>query len=347
VTKGPVDIQAPISSSTAIPLHTKTLGPDPDITAEDSLDFHDSDQGVDILHGQEIHDVLEEEMPEKTDIMKVVGNAPEGVASHPDTAAFPQGVVPVLAEEEAIQVIAAEVVPLPILARATKPASAIEKVGQKAGAQVGAVASSKRLGDRKSKNPSMDMSGSNPYSVGGALEGLIEAGTIRSEAAPNVPDQAQIKKKKVPVSPMKVNPRQGVGKGGANEVIYLQEVQSEIATNKVRSQKLVIFNIHETLLDSSLKVEKNSNAAIRASVQTEIRRVVFRPGLIQFLSQCFMNFSVAFWGSKSKSYMDEVLLAVLKRLKGPGRMNPYLFDQGNSVRLQASKMEQRFRGTNH
>jgi hypothetical protein len=37
--------------------------------------------------------------------------------------------------------------------------------------------------------------------------------------------------------------------------------------------------------------------------------------LIEFLSSCFKNFEVAFWGSKSEVYMREIVAAVLGRMK--------------------------------
>jgi hypothetical protein len=50
--------------------------------------------------------------------------------------------------------------------------------------------------------------------------------------------------------------------------------------------------------------------------------MIFRPGLIQFLNHCFMKFTVAFRGSKSESYMEDVVAAVLARLKEGGKINP-------------------------
>ena len=72
-------------------------------------------------------------------------------------------------------------------------------------------------------------------------------------------------------------------------------------------EKLVIFNVHGTLLDSSLLVEKYPNSKIRPTVKTKSRTVLFRPWLHAFLSRCFIHFVVAFWGSKSAAYMDEVV----------------------------------------
>jgi hypothetical protein len=75
--------------------------------------------------------------------------------------------------------------------------------------------------------------------------------------------------------------------------------------------KLVIFNVHGTLVDSSLIAEKNPNSKIRPTIRTTTRRVVFRPRLRAFLSRCSLHFSVAFWGSKSAAYMDEVVPAMI------------------------------------
>jgi hypothetical protein len=35
----------------------------------------------------------------------------------------------------------------------------------------------------------------------------------------------------------------------------------------------------------------------------------------ELLLKCFKNFKVGFWGSESKSYMDEMVPALLKRVK--------------------------------
>jgi hypothetical protein len=75
------------------------------------------------------------------------------------------------------------------------------------------------------------------------------------------------------------------------------------SAGEAKDRKLVVFNLHGTLVDSSLLADKNPNSAIRATVTTENRRVTFRPWLVKFLVRCFLNFNVAFWGSKSEVYM--------------------------------------------
>lgn len=50
-------------------------------------------------------------------------------------------------------------------------------------------------------------------------------------------------------------------------------------------------------------------------MNTQIRRLVFRPWLMEFLSRCFKNFVVAFWDSKGETYIDEIAPAILARPK--------------------------------
>jgi hypothetical protein len=75
------------------------------------------------------------------------------------------------------------------------------------------------------------------------------------------------------------------------------------------------YNVHGTLLDSSLILDKNSNTSIRSTLRTVKRRVIFRPGLIDFLTRCFVHFEVVFWDSKSEVYMDDIIPAMLGRMK--------------------------------
>ena len=103
----------------------------------------------------------------------------------------------------------------------------------------------------------------------------------------------------------------GMGRDGLN-------VCMERSSGRERERdKLIILNVHGTLVDYSLEQEKNPNSRVRPTVRTRSRRVFFRPWLVPFLSKCFLNFSVAFWGSKSKSYMDDIIPAMMKTLK-PG-----------------------------
>ena len=154
-----------------------------------------------------------------------------------------------------------------------------------------------------------------PYSIQGAMDGLLEV-------AGAVPGHSPQRQKK------SIN--SGMEEGAAT--------QGEDAPAKVRSKaargvhgrpspqdsKLLVFNVHGTLLDSSLLADNNPNTAIRATLTTDNRRVVFRPWLIEFLTRCFRNFEVAFWGSKSKMYMDKIVPPLLARLQD-SKSHPPLF----------------------
>jgi hypothetical protein len=82
------------------------------------------------------------------------------------------------------------------------------------------------------------------------------------------------------------------------------------------STKLVVFNVHGTLLDCSLLDERNLNTEMKASAYTVGRRIIFRPWMADFLNHCFLTFKVAFWDSKSARYMQEMVPVMLGRLKG-------------------------------
>ena len=59
-------------------------------------------------------------------------------------------------------------------------------------------------------------------------------------------------------------------------------------------KKLLVFNVHGTLLDSNLLLDKNPNMAIRPTLRIAKRRVIFQLGLIDLLNKCFVHFEVAF-----------------------------------------------------
>jgi hypothetical protein len=80
--------------------------------------------------------------------------------------------------------------------------------------------------------------------------------------------------------------------------------------------KLLILNVHGTLLDCSLLSERNPNVNIRMSTRSLTRRIVFRPCLIEFIDKCFKNFRVGFWGIKSSANMEDVLGEVMKQFSG-------------------------------
>jgi hypothetical protein len=90
----------------------------------------------------------------------------------------------------------------------------------------------------------------------------------------------------------------------------------------VGSTKLVVFNVHGTLLDCSLLDERNPNTKMKASAYAAGRQIIFRPWMANFLNQWFLTFKVAFWGSKSACYMQEMVPIMLGRLKGKEKCVP-------------------------
>jgi hypothetical protein len=141
--------------------------------------------------------------------------------------------------------------------------------------------------------------------------------------------------------PLKVNAKGEVGEGKRSEV---RKRDSLVVVQEMPSPKMVIFNVHGTMLDCSLKVEKNPNSSIRSSVQTKSRRVVFRPRLIPFLSRCFMKFTIAFWWTKSEPYTQDIVFAVLSRLKGWETFDSLFVCLERIVRQQALLMAPSFLG---
>ena len=87
-----------------------------------------------------------------------------------------------------------------------------------------------------------------------------------------------------------------------------------IGTNS--ATKLLIFNIHGTLVDCSLLSESNPNSNIRITRKSLTRRIVFRPWLTEFLDMCFSKFKVVFWGIKSLRNMEEVVAEMMRRFEG-------------------------------
>ena len=69
------------------------------------------------------------------------------------------------------------------------------------------------------------------------------------------------------------------------------------------TSKLLVFNMHGTLLDCSMVDKKNLNTKTRPSAFAVCRRIIFRPWMAQFLDHGFLSFEVAYWGSKSAKYM--------------------------------------------
>jgi hypothetical protein len=161
-------------------------------------------------------------------------------------------------------------------------------------------------------------------SIGGTVERLLEAATVRDGSPSAINGNSPQKEKKVPNSLTKVNPQSGIDEEGSIRFVGCRISNDVIVGSKRGGTKLLILNIHGTLLDCSLKADGPLTTPIRSSLVTDSRRVVFRPWLMPFLTKCFINFTVAFWGSKSECYMDEMAAAILARLKG-GQFEKPLF----------------------
>lgn len=135
------------------------------------------------------------------------------------------------------------------------------------------------------------------------------------EAAVIATEPTQKKTKRSVKSPRKVLSPPGVAPTTSREVRPFRASQLFSVFPEFDS-KLVVLNVHGTLLDSSMLNNPNPNPQIKTNLKTESRRIVFRPCLKFFLQQCFQSFNVAFWGSGSREHMHDVSSAMLEGLKG-------------------------------
>jgi hypothetical protein len=152
-----------------------------------------------------------------------------------------------------------------------------------------------------------------PYSLEGAIDGLLEVG---ASAGPRSPPKVKKTAKSAEDEAAAIP---------ADEAPNKVRTKNEKVSNTVPSpegKKLVVLNVHGTLLDCSLLLDKNPNPGIRPTLRTAKRRVIFRPGLIDFLNKCFLHFEVALWGSKSEVYMADVVPAMLGRMKDGSTVKP-------------------------
>jgi hypothetical protein len=130
-----------------------------------------------------------------------------------------------------------------------------------------------------------------------------------------LPEVSQ-KKSRKPPKPAKGNSPPGVHPCTSTEVSPSSALGSGRTISKAAQMKLIIFNVHGTLLDCSLLASANENPKIRSSIKTACRRVVFKPWLKPFLHRCFGSFLVAFWGTKSRPYMDDLVPTMVADFKG-------------------------------
>ena len=108
-----------------------------------------------------------------------------------------------------------------------------------------------------------------------------------------------------------------VGTSGSQKAHPCEQVSPGIGMiGNISATKLLIFNIHGTLLDCSLLSKPNPNPTIRITRKSLTRRIVFRPWLTEFLDRCFKNFRVGFWGMKSLSNMEDVVTEMMRKVEG-------------------------------
>jgi hypothetical protein len=149
-----------------------------------------------------------------------------------------------------------------------------------------------------------------------APDGSAESSPEKS-VPKNRPNPVAKKGKKAAKSPSKVTAPSDVLNCTSNEVRLPLSVSELIRSRICPRQKLLVFNVHGTLVDCNLLGGPNPNSRIRGTTKTDVRRVVMRPWLKPFLSRCFLHFNVAFWGSSSESYMADVVPRMLAGLTGP------------------------------
>ena len=113
------------------------------------------------------------------------------------------------------------------------------------------------------------------------------------------------------MSPSKLGGNGAENNAPAGEVSPSKWPQSPLIPEAYNPTKLLIFNVHGTLLDTSLLADYNPNPGMRVTKKTMTRRFVFKPWMVEFLRRCLTFFRVAFWGQKSSGYMDEVLREIL------------------------------------
>ena len=148
------------------------------------------------------------------------------------------------------------------------------------------------------------------------IVGGPELGVIAEESTPALSPGKGSSAFAIHVRSKNKSPSKLGGNGGENiarggEVSPSIWPQSPSIPEAYKPTKLLIFNVHGTLLDTSLLTEPNPNPVIRVTKKTKTRRFVYRPWMIEFLRRCFQFFKVAFWGQKSSGYMDEILQEIM------------------------------------
>ena len=109
------------------------------------------------------------------------------------------------------------------------------------------------------------------------------------------------------MSPNKIGDIGGSNRAHSGQVSLPLSFSINLIMEPYNQTKLVIFNVHGTLLDTSLLTQPNPNCNIRVTKKTYTRRFVFRPWMMEFSGRCFKMFKITFWGTKSSEYMEKIL----------------------------------------
>jgi hypothetical protein len=108
------------------------------------------------------------------------------------------------------------------------------------------------------------------------------------------------------MSPSKIDDIGGSNSAHGGQVSPLLSFSMNSIAEPYNQIKLLIFNVHSTLLDTSLLTQPNPNCNIRVTKKTYTDRFVLRPWMMEFLGRYFKMFKITFWSTKSSEYMEEV-----------------------------------------
>ena len=141
--------------------------------------------------------------------------------------------------------------------------------------------------------------------------GVIAEETVQAMSPGRGVSDFSVQVRSVSMSPSKLGGNGDENNAPGSEVSPTKWPHISSPSEAYNPTKLLIFNVHGTFLDTSLLTQPNPNPNIRVTKKTTTRRCVFRPWMIDFLRRCMKKFRVAFWGIKSREYMDEVLHEIL------------------------------------
>jgi hypothetical protein len=125
----------------------------------------------------------------------------------------------------------------------------------------------------------------------GALDRKEVASTSSPEKKRSTTTASPDKKKKTSKSPIKVPALDAQEEQQPQQVKLLRKPQAYDYHDPL---KLLALNVHGTLLDASLLLDRNPNPNLRPTFKIVNRRVLIRPWLSALLCKYFKNFRVGF-----------------------------------------------------